>query len=91
MPHIIVTAGPTDQQDGAAVMLRERVNPADFESERFAANLVERLGWAVGDAIEAEYKQERADDDGRPQVEDEGADSALEPAARREREPVASA
>ena len=30
--------------------------PSDFESERFAANLVERLGWAVVDATEAEYE-----------------------------------
>lgn len=36
-------------------MLRERVNVADFESERFAANLIERLGWAVVDATEAEH------------------------------------
>jgi hypothetical protein len=30
------------------------VNVADFESDHFAAQLVERLGWAVGDAHEAE-------------------------------------
>jgi hypothetical protein len=54
MPQILVTAGPTDQHGGGTVMLRERVNAADFESERFAANLVERLGWAVRDATEAE-------------------------------------
>jgi hypothetical protein len=35
-------------------MLRERVNVADFESDHFAAQLVERLGWAVSDAHEAE-------------------------------------
>ena len=57
MPQIIVTAGPTDQHGSDTVMLRERVNPADFESEQFAANLVERLGWAVLDAIEAERDQ----------------------------------
>jgi hypothetical protein len=50
MPHIIVTA---DQGEGA-VMLRERVNVADFESEHFATQLVERLGWAVEDADQAE-------------------------------------
>ena len=54
MPQIIVTAGPPDQHGGGTVMLRERVTAADFESERFAANLVERLGWAVNDATEAE-------------------------------------
>jgi hypothetical protein len=50
MPHIIVTA---DREEDA-VMLRERVNVADFESKHFAAQLVERLGWAVEDAVEAE-------------------------------------
>jgi hypothetical protein len=50
MPQIIVTA---DRGDGA-VMLRERVNISDFESDHFAAQLVERLGWAVSDAHEAE-------------------------------------
>lgn len=35
-------------------MLRERVSLADLESDHFAAQLVERLGWAVGDAQEVE-------------------------------------
>jgi hypothetical protein len=49
VPQIIVTA------DGeTTVTLRERINAADFDSERFAANLVERLGWAVLDATELE-------------------------------------
>ena len=52
MPQIIVTA---DQGDGD-VMLRERVNVADFESQHFAAQLVERLGWAVEDADQVERK-----------------------------------
>jgi hypothetical protein len=38
-------------------MLRERVNVADFESDHFAAQLVERLGWAVIDAHEVEADQ----------------------------------
>lgn len=53
MPQIIVTAGHTTQ-GGETVTLRERVNASDFESERFAANLIERLGWAVLDAAAAE-------------------------------------
>jgi hypothetical protein len=76
MPQIIVTAGPTDQQGEGAVMLRERVSPADFESERFAANLVERLGWAVLDATE----EEQCD------VQIEPAADAPEPAPVSERE-----
>jgi hypothetical protein len=50
MPEIIVTAGRAED----AVMLRERVNVTDFESDHFAAKLVERLGWAVSDADEVE-------------------------------------
>jgi hypothetical protein len=40
-------------------MLRERVNVADFESDHFAAQLVERLGWAVSDADDAEHTPDR--------------------------------
>jgi hypothetical protein len=54
MPQIIVTADRTDDRGEGAVMLRERVNLTDFESDHFAAKLVERLGWAVSDAHEAE-------------------------------------
>jgi hypothetical protein len=50
MPQIIVTTGAARDPREGEIVLRERVNASDFESERFAANLVERLGWAVGDA-----------------------------------------
>lgn len=56
MPQIIVTAGDAEGLEQATVMLRERVNADDFESERFAVNLVERLGWAVEDATAAEQR-----------------------------------
>ena len=42
-----------------AVMWRERVNRADFESEHFTSQLIEPLRWAVGDA----WTVERAIDD----------------------------
>ena len=58
MPQIIVTADRAHEREQHGVMLRERVNIADFESERFAANLIERLGWAVVDATEAERTSE---------------------------------
>ena len=54
MPQIIVTADHGQEREQDGIMLRERVNAADFESERFAANLIERLGWAVVDATEVE-------------------------------------
>ncbi len=57
MPQIIVTADRTDDRTEGDVMLRERVNATDFESDHFAALLVERLGWAVNDAHEAEQSR----------------------------------
>jgi len=56
MPQIMVVA---DQEAGfgeGAVTLRERVNVSDFESEHFATQLVERLGWAVEDADHVERR-----------------------------------
>ncbi len=54
MPQIIVTADRSTDRDEAPVMLRERVSVSDFESDHFAKQLVERLGWAVNDAREVE-------------------------------------
>lgn len=56
MPQIIVAAGSTDDLGETTVLLRERVSATDFESDRFAANLLERLGWAVEDATAAEKR-----------------------------------
>ena len=52
MPQIIVTADRGAGLGEGAVTLRERVNAADFESQHFARQLVERLGWAVEDAAD---------------------------------------
>jgi hypothetical protein len=52
MPQIIVTADKLTEDGEPPIMLRERVSVSDFESDHFAAQLVERLGWAVGDADE---------------------------------------
>lgn len=54
MPQIIVTADRKAAFGEGAVTLRERVSVADLESEHFATQLVERLGWAVADADEVE-------------------------------------
>jgi hypothetical protein len=59
MPQIIVTADHAAERGEGGVMLRERVSIADFESDHFAAQLVERLGWAVSDAHDAEHKPEQ--------------------------------
>ena len=49
MPQIIVTADHGAAFGEGSVTFRERVSAADFESEHFAMQLVERLGWAVRD------------------------------------------
>ncbi len=59
MPQIIVTADATNDRQSGAVMLRERVTVADLESDHFAARLVERLGWALSDADQAERGDSR--------------------------------
>jgi hypothetical protein len=53
MPQIIVVADPCSDQAERydnPVMFTERVTVQDFESQHFQSQLVERLGWAVGDA-----------------------------------------
>lgn len=67
MPQIIVRADRRDRHNEGPVMLTERVNVSDFESEHFAAQLVERLGWAVSDASEME--EQAADDRPAPSYE----------------------
>jgi hypothetical protein len=54
MPQIIVTADRGSSLGEGAITFRERVNIEDFESRHFANQLVERIGWAVGDAQEVE-------------------------------------
>ena len=60
MPQIIVTADTQSEGGHRPVMFTERVNVQDFESDHFQAQLVERLGWAVGDAHAVEQRPEAA-------------------------------
>lgn len=64
MPQIIVTADHESVRTDPSVMMRERVNARDFESEHFAAQLVERVGWAVSDADEVEQRRHSAEPQG---------------------------
>jgi hypothetical protein len=54
MPQIIVAADRGAAFGDGAVTFRETVNVADFESQHFATQLVERIGWAVEDADQVE-------------------------------------
>ena len=58
MPQIIVTSDQGAAFGEGAVTFRERVTLADFESDHFGKQLVERLGWAVGDADAVERVDE---------------------------------
>jgi hypothetical protein len=63
MARIIVTTDPSDRQD-APVVLEERVYPVHLASDHAAAQLIERLAWAVSDA-----ETQRAEEDPRQAAE----------------------
>jgi hypothetical protein len=65
MPQIIVIADNTTDDGEPPIMLRERVSVSDFESQHFATQLVERIGWAVGDAAAVSQRPIRAAARGR--------------------------
>jgi hypothetical protein len=56
MPQILVVADSPRSED--EVVYRERVARSNLESEHFAGQLMERVGWAVGDADELEHRAE---------------------------------
>lgn len=53
MPTIIVMSNETADHD-SAVVLTENIQPEHLASHHHAAQLIERVGWAVTDAKEAE-------------------------------------
>jgi hypothetical protein len=53
MPRIIVMSESSTQREGA-ITLDERVASADMRSGHHAAQLIQRVGWAVHDADDAE-------------------------------------
>ena len=53
MPTIIVRSNASTDQD-STVMLAEDVQPEHLASSHHAAQLIQRLGWAVTDAKDAE-------------------------------------
>jgi hypothetical protein len=54
MPRIIVTTDPPSQTGEDPVLLDERVHSVHISTDHAAAQLVERLAWAIGDAERAE-------------------------------------
>jgi hypothetical protein len=53
MPTIIVMSNESTDQE-SAVVLSENIQPEHFASKHHAAQLIERVGWAVSDAKEVE-------------------------------------
>ena len=58
MPRIIVTTEQSKRPD-APVLLDEWVYPEHLCDDHAAAQLVERIGWAVNDATEVESRHPR--------------------------------
>jgi hypothetical protein len=54
MPRIIVTTDPLALPDSADVLLDEHVHPVHMSTGHAAAQLLERLAWAIDDAESAE-------------------------------------
>ncbi len=56
MPRIIVTTDPVSSElnDESPVLLDEHVHSVHLSTDHAAAQLIERLAWAVGDAENAE-------------------------------------
>jgi hypothetical protein len=54
MPRIIVTTDPFMLREDASVLLDEQVHSVHLSTGHAAAQLVERLAWAISDAEAAE-------------------------------------
>jgi hypothetical protein len=54
MPRVIVTTEPSERREDAPVLLDERVDSVHLSSDLGAAQLIERIAWAVSDAEHAE-------------------------------------
>jgi hypothetical protein len=60
MPRVLVTTQPPTQPTGTPdppVLLNESVSPAHLEDEHAAAQLIERIAWAVSDANDVESER----------------------------------
>ena len=68
MPYVLVTTDDAEPR----VLHRERVTPADFETEHFRRCLADRLRWAAEDAARprrtARWEERRAEEPLAPVV-----------------------
>jgi hypothetical protein len=56
MPRVIVTTDFSQLPDGAPVLLDEQVHSVHLSTSHAAAQLLERLAWAISDAETAEKR-----------------------------------
>jgi hypothetical protein len=56
MPRILVITDPSQTSDESPVLLEESVNSVHLSTDHAAAQLVERLAWAISDAEVAERR-----------------------------------
>ncbi len=54
MPRVIVTTDPSQTNSSVAVLMDEHVNSVHLAGSHAAAQLVERLAWAISDAEDEE-------------------------------------
>lgn len=52
MPHVVIVATPKNA--APEIVYREQVKPAHVQDDHSAAQLIQRVGWAVVDAQEVE-------------------------------------
>jgi len=67
MPRVIVTTDPTKLPHHSSVLLDEQVQTVHLSSGHAAAQLVERIAWAISDAEQAESAAEPSPRERRPQ------------------------
>ena len=56
MPRVIVMSESRTEREGV-ITLDERIASTDLRSDHHSAQLIERVGWAVHDADDAEREQ----------------------------------
>jgi len=54
MPRIIVTTDPSLPKNNVSVLMDERVHSVHLSGSHAAAQLIERLAWAISDAEDEE-------------------------------------
>jgi hypothetical protein len=80
MPRITVTTDSSARTDEPVVLLDEHVQSVDLASGHAAAQLVERLAWAI---IDAEHQDARADKRVSPREQIHAHDASIDARRRR--------